>query len=123
MCASIVPCVAFAKRIGSVQFADNRVVEVLVGVKAHCHHAPIAVARKYDRIAALNIVGNLRELVAEADPVRQVKADGDGGHHGQHIQIQVTGGFSRCLQGGEHFLEGKAGIFRVGVQHFEGFYP
>ena len=63
--AGIVTRIAFAKRIGPVQFADDGIIEVLVGVEAHCHHASIAVAREDDSVATLHIVSNLRKLVTK----------------------------------------------------------
>ena len=76
LCTGVVPRVTFAKRIGSVEFANNGVVEVLVGIKAHRHHASIAIASEDDGVAALDIVGNLRKLVAEVGNRPDVSVDG-----------------------------------------------
>ena len=76
LCTGVVPRVTFAKSIGSVQLANDGVVEVLVGVKAHRHHASIAVTSEDDGIAALDIVGNLRKLVAEVGDRPDVRVDG-----------------------------------------------
>lgn len=65
LCAGVVSRIVLAKCIDFVQFANDWVVEMLVCVKAHSHHATIAVSREDDGIAALDIVGNLRKLVAE----------------------------------------------------------
>lgn len=57
--------VVLAKLVDFVQLADDRIVEVLVGVKTHRHHAAIAVAGEDDCVAGLHVVGDLSKLVAE----------------------------------------------------------
>ena len=54
-----------AEPVGLAQFRQHGIAQMLVGIKAHCHHAPIAIAGEDDGIPVLHIIGNLCKLVVE----------------------------------------------------------
>ena len=57
--------IILTQRIGTVKFRYKRVIEVLIGLKAHRDHATIAIAGKDHRPTALHIVRNFRKLVTQ----------------------------------------------------------
>ena len=57
--------IILTQRIGTVKFRYKRVIEVLIGLKAHRDHATIAIAGKDHRSSTLHIVCNFRKLVAQ----------------------------------------------------------
>ena len=61
--AGVVSDVAFASIVRPVQFTDDGTVKAFVCVEAHRHYAAVSIAGEDDRIAALNIIGNHRNLV------------------------------------------------------------
>jgi len=63
--ARVVPGVGSAGSVGFVQFSNDGIRHVLIRIKAHRHHAAVAVACENDGVAILHVVGNLRKLVAQ----------------------------------------------------------